>query len=257
MKSKISIFETNINDGNFSKLNKYFDGDLTENDRNRIIRERRIILGEKIGINGLHIFKLIQKGGSLKTPEYKDGKYILLEEKHMRKKDYYNEELYADVLVLQDKYKNIGVVAHHADCPIIICEDRKKGYTSITHCGGSYIDRMLPIYAIKSLQEVCNSLLDDIYVYIGPCIKMNSYIYDRYPTWATNNSIWKNSIIKDKGIYKIDLVKAITDQLNEYGITHIDISPIDTFSDNKFFSNRASYLKLRKPGENIVGFFYY
>ena len=257
MKTKIKIFETNIEDGNFSKLSKYFDEELTENERKKIIEERRICLGNKLGIDGFHIFKLIQKGGSLRVPEYKDGKYILIEEQHMRKEDYYNEKLYADVLVLQDKYKNVGVVAHHADCPIIICEDREKGYTSIAHCGGSYIDRKLPIYAIKALQEVCDSSLENIYVYIGSCIKKDYYIYDRYPAWTTDKNIWKNAIIKEKDIYKIDLIKAITEELKEYGVSHIDISPIDTFTNRNYFSHRASYLKKRKSGENLVGFFYY
>lgn len=257
MKTKIKIFETNIEDGNFSRLSKYFDEELTENKRNEIIEERRIHLGKKLGIDGLHIFKLIQKGGSLRVPEYKDGKYILIEEKHMKKKDYYQEELYADILVLQDKYKNIGVVSHHADCPIIICEDREKGYTSIAHCGGSYIDRKLPIYAIKALQETCNSQLDNIYVYIGSCIKKDSYIYDKYPAWATNKDVWKNAIKKDNNVYKIDLVRAISEMLKEYGISHIDISKVDTFTNKNYFSHRASYFNKRKPGENLVGFFFY
>ena len=50
-----------------------------------------------------------------------------------------------------------------------------------------------------------------------------------------------------------ECVKTNSEELNEYGISHINISPIDTFKDNNYFSHRASYLNQRKPGENIVG----
>ncbi len=76
-----------------------------------------------------------------------------------------------------------------ADCPILICEDRKKGYTALVHCGAIYIDRRLPQDTIKTLFDCCNSNIDDIYVYVGSCIKKESYIYDCYPKWAKSNDV--------------------------------------------------------------------
>jgi len=56
-------------------------------------------------------------------------------------------------------YKGVGIANPQADCPVIICEDRKKGYTALSHCGAPYINRKLPQDTIKALIDCCNSIL--------------------------------------------------------------------------------------------------
>ena len=112
----------------------------------------------------------------------------------MKKEDFYQEVLPADILIISEKYPKIAIANPSADCPILICEDRKKGYTALSHCGAKHINRCLPKDTITALIEGCHSNVEDIYVYIGSCIKKESYIYDKYPLWATNESVWKKNI---------------------------------------------------------------
>ncbi len=255
MKSKIVIFESNKLDGKMSKNPKFYPKNTTEKERYERFHQDRINLGKKLGIDGNHILRSSQKG--LSKFDYKDGKYILLDDKYMKKEDYYFEPLPADILVISDKYPKVIVGNPQADCPVIICEDRNKGYTALSHCGATYINRKLPIDTIKSLIDCCNSDVEDIYVYIGSCIKKESYIYDKYPSWATDKEVWEGYITKENDGYHIDLPGAIIKQLKSIGIKHIEESPINTTTDPNYYSHVEEVRGRQKEGgQNFVGFYY-
>ena len=185
MKSQIEIFETGIKDGIMSKNKKFYKENLTKEEINKIFLETRLKFAKKYNLNGLHIFQALQKT-QLNKLNYPDGKYIVISEENMTKEDYWSEELPADILIISNKYKNIIVGNQMSDCPILIAEDRRLGVTALAHCGASYINRNLPIQTIMALENEYHSNLNDIYVYIGSCIKTESYVYDSYPSWATN-----------------------------------------------------------------------
>lgn len=254
MKSKIIIFEANKNDGIMSKNQKFYDKTLSEEERQEVFHQRRLELGKKLGIDGNHIFKANQKGQY--EVEYENGKYIILKKEHMTKEDYYEEFLPADILIISKEYPNIAVGNPAADCPILICEDRKKGYTALSHCGATYINRYLPKDTIKALINACQSNPEEIYAYISSCIKKESYCYDQYPKWA-KEEFWKEFIsVKEKDYY-IDLVGAIRQQLQEEGITHIEESPINTATDSNYYSHSEALKgKQKKLGQNFIGFYY-
>lgn len=255
MKSQIIIFEANKLDGKMSKNPKFYPKDISEKERYERFYQDRINLGKKLGVDGNHIFRSRQKG--LSKVDYPDGKYILLNDSYMKKDDYYFEDLPADILIISNKYPNIIVGNPQADCPIIICEDREKGYTALAHCGAAYINRKLPIDTIKALEDCCNSNLDNIYVYIGSSIKKESYVYDKYPHWATNKELWQGFIEEKDNLYYIDLVGCIEKQLKEYGIKHIEISPIDTSKYPNYYSHVEEVAGRQKDGgQNFVGFYY-
>lgn len=256
MRSQIEIFETGIKDGIMSKNKKFYKENLTQEEINKIFLETRLNFAKKYNLNGLHIFQALQKT-PLNKLNYPDGKYIVISEENMTKEDYWSEELPADILIISNKYKNIIVGNQMSDCPILIAEDRKLGVTALAHCGASYINRNLPIQTIMALENEYHSNLNDIYVYIGSCIKTESYVYDSYPSWATNKEVWKDCIKKEQSIYKIDLVKAIKKQLKSIGISHIKVSKIDTFKDKNYYSHLAEYNGIKeKSGQNFVGFYY-
>ncbi len=256
MKSQIEIFETGIKDGIMSKNKKFYKENLTQEEINKIFLETRLKFAKKYNLNGLHIFQALQKT-QLNKLNYPDGKYIVISEENMTKEDYWSEELPADILIISNKYKNIIVGNQMSDCPILIAEDRRLGVTALAHCGASYINRNLPIQTIMALENEYHSNLNDIYVYIGSCIKTESYVYDSYPSWATNKEVWKDCIKKEQSIYKIDLVKAIKKQLKSIGISHIKVSKIDTFKDKNYYSHLAEYNGIKeKSGQNFVGFYY-
>ena len=256
MKSQIEIFETGIKDGIMSKNKKFYKENLTQEEINKIFLETRLKFAKKYNLNGLHIFQALQKT-PLNKLNYPDGKYIVISEENMTKEDYWSEELPADILIISNKYKNIIVGNQMSDCPILIAEDRRLGVTALAHCGASYINRNLPIQTIMALENEYHSNLNDIYVYIGSCIKTESYVYDSYPSWATKKEVWKDCIKKEQSIYKIDLVKAIKKQLKSIGISHIKVSKIDTFKDKNYYSHLAEYNGIKeKSGQNFVGFYY-
>lgn len=256
MKSQIEIFETGIKDGIMSKNKKFYKENLTQEEINKKFLETRLKFAKKYNLNGLHIFQALQKT-PLNKLNYPDGKYIVISEENMTKDDYWSEELPADILIISNKYKNIIVGNQMSDCPILIAEDRRLGVTALAHCGASYINRNLPIQTIMALENEYHSNLNDIYVYIGSCIKAESYVYDSYPSWATNKEVWKDCIKKEQSIYKIDLVKAIKKQLKSIGISHIKVSKIDTFKDKNYYSHLAEYNGIKeKSGQNFVGFYY-
>lgn len=256
LRTQIKIFETGIEDGIMSRNKKFYKENLSQEEINKIFLNTRISVAKKYNINGLHIFQAIQKTSTNKLT-YPNGKYIVISEKNMTKEDYWYEELPADILIISKKYKNVIVGNQMSDCPVIIAEDRKLGVTSLSHCGASYIDRQLPKQTIEALQKEYNSNVDDIYVYIGSCIKKDNYKYNCYPKWATNDTVWDGCITKEEEVYKIDLVKAITKQLKNIGITHIKINKTDTFKDERYYSHLAEYYgNTKKTGQNFVGFFY-
>lgn len=239
-----------------SKNKKFYKENLTQEEINKIFLETRLKFAKKYNLNGLHIFQALQKT-PLNKLNYPDGKYIVISEENMTKDDYWSEELPADILIISNKYKNIIVGNQMSDCPILIAEDRKLGVTALAHCGASYINRNLPIQTIMALENEYHSNLNDIYVYIGSCIKTESYVYDSYPSWATNKEVWKDCIKKEQSIYKIDLVKAIKKQLKSIGISHTKVSKIDTFKDKNYYSHLAEYNGIKeKSGQNFVGFYY-
>lgn len=256
MKSQIKIIESGRDIGIMSAAPEFFKKGTSLKERKEAVHQNRLKLGEKYNFDGNHILRILQKSPFRKL-RYKDGKYVVVEDKHLQKKDYWQEKIKGDILIISNKYKNILLGDTAADCPIVICEDRRKGYTAIAHCGGTYVDRKLPCDMIKALKEVCDSDNDDIYVYIGTCITKEYYIYDRYPLWVKHKSIWKNNIIKEDDGYHIDVIGAIKEQLNKIGINNIETSKTDTYSDDNFYSHVGAYQgKKEKKGQNFTGFYY-
>ena len=256
MESQIKIFETGISDGIMSQNKKFYQEELSSEEISKIFYNTRQNVGKKYGFKGEKMFQANQKNNN-NDVNYTNGKYIVINNDHLEKDDFWEENLPTDILILTNKYKNIVVGNQMADCPVVIIEDRKNGATALAHCGVTYIDRELPKQIVEALEKEFQSESRDLYVYIGSCAKKESYIYDKYPSWATNKKLWKNYIIKKEDKYHIDTVGAIIKQLREKGIKNIEESPYDTIKNDKYYSHSASYKGNKdKFGQNFVGFFY-
>ncbi len=99
-----------------------------------------------------------------------------------------------------------------------------------------------------------NSKIEDLYVELGPSIKKESYILKnpsqlRFNEWEP----YLNNIGNDN--YEIDLNGFVIDDLKKLGIKNIKNSPIDTGSDENYFSHyRCTYInKTEKEGRFICG----
>ncbi len=255
LKSQIFIFEGNKMDGIFSRNKKFYPDNYTEEDIEQEIKKSRIKLGEKYNFSGLKMFQVEQKMED--NDVYEDDKTVIIDKKYLSGEDYFQEKIQADILIITNKYPEIVLCHRMADCPVLIAEDRKLGVSAIAHCGIYHINRGLPKALINSLIKLFHSKPQDIYLYIGSHIKKDSYIYDTYPHKASNKEIWENAIEEDQGKYKIDLEKAITNQLREFPLAKIMISPIDTAKDDRYASHyEAVKGNNEKKGQNIVGFYY-
>ncbi|MDO4995669.1 MAG: laccase domain-containing protein [Bacilli bacterium] len=256
MESKIKIFECGKAEGIFSKNKKFYPDNLTKSEITKQFNEVKKRAGEHFDFDDKKVIQATQKYKDCNF-DYPDGKYVVLNETHMQKKDYWKERIEADILILEEKYKGVVLGNQMADCPIVIAEDRKKGVTALAHCGASYIDRLLPQDIIKALRKEYNSNLEDIYVYIGSSAKKDTYIYDKYPYWAINKELWKDNLEVINGNYHIDMNGAIIKQLKELGIKNIEESPINTMIDDRYYSHAESSKGNKdKLGQNFVGFYY-
>lgn len=255
MKSKIVIFEGTKQEGIFSSSRKFYRKDITDNEIFEEIKKSRIRLGEKFNFSGLKMFQVKQKMEDNNT--YPDNKWIEINESYMTKEDFFKEEIEADILVITDKYKKVALSHRMADCPVLIVEDRNQGISAIAHCGFYHINRGLPRALIKIMISEFKSEENDLYLYIGSHIHKENYIYDKYPEKATNREIWNGAIEEKGGKYYIDLEKAIRNQLSDFKLGEIKVSPINTATDENYASHReASLGNKSKLGQNIVGFYY-
>lgn len=256
MESKIKIFETGIADGIMSRNKKFYKEGTSEEEIDRLFLHVRTEIGKKYGFDGKKMFQALQKTDSNKI-EYSDGKYHIINDHDINNDDLWYVEIPSDILIISEKYKNIVVGNQMADCPILIIEDRNKGVTALSHCGAPYINRKLPYQTAEALIKEYNSNPEDLYVYIGSNSKKESYIYDRYPMWATNKEVWDEHIMENNNYYYIDMEGAMVKQLRSLGIKNIEISKIDTVIDNRYYSHSAfSKGNENKKGQNFVGFFY-
>ena len=255
MDSQIVIFEGNKKEGIFSKAKKFYKAGTTDEEIYLSIKKARIKLGEKYNFSGLKMFQATQK---MKDNDiYPDNRFVLLDDNYMKKEDFFTEEIHADILVITNKYKKIALSHRMADCPILIIEDRRKGISAITHCGIYHINRGLPREFIKVMLNEFNCKNEDLYLYIGSHIHKENYIYDKYPSIASNKEIWNDAIEEKEGKFYIDLEKAIANQINNFNLKEIKVSPINTATDPSYASHReASLGNKEKLGQNIVGFYY-
>ena len=255
MESKIRIFEGNQKDGIFSSSKKFYPNNYTEEQIILSIKESRKKLGEKYGFSGLKMFQVRQKMED--NDVYEDNKDVFINDLYMKNEDYFMEKIEADILFIDDHYKGVALAHRMADCPVLIAEDRKKGYSGIVHCGIYHINRGLPKAFLKKMIEKYHSNPKDIYLYIGSHIKKESYIYDTYPKIATNKQIWKDAIKKKDDGYHINLLKAIMNQIELFDIAEIKVSKINTATHKDYASHYAAvHGDNKKLGQNIVGFYY-
>ena len=172
--------------------------------------------------------------------------------------DGWDLDIQGDILVITDKIPGVVAGFPVADCPVVIASDLKNGVTATAHCGVEMIDNYLPKMTIESLQSKYNSKLEDIYVYIGAHAG-NSWTYDKWPNWA-KESFWEETgaITEENGLYKINLRKALLDQLHPEQFETFIVNTTDTRTNPNYYSHSvytSEGLK-EKDGRHFEGAYY-
>lgn len=258
---ELKIVYSKREDGIMSDDKMFYPNLTTEERKNKFELNKKNFL-KKHNLENVNILIPVQKTiyeEQDETFNYKDGTYEILTEENIT--DYLNGEKYFhdDFLIMGSNIKNILVSDKVADCPMLILVAKiteENWMIAIAHCGGEYINRLLPKQMADALVKESNVKPQNIKVYITPCISKESYVYDKYPQIATNKDAWKNAIEKREELYYIDLRAAIINQLLEKGLKkeNMIVSNKDTRTDNDFYSH-AAYKKgnASKNGRFIAG----
>ena len=249
----LRIVESTKEHGNMNANKRFYPELMTKEEREQAFFEHRSKLGKQYGFDPNKFFMADQLD--------KCGTYFNITEEYVRDNPKGWSDIRQDILMITDKVP--GVVIGHpvADCPVVIMADVKNGFTAIGHCGAEMIDKKLPIMIADALVDACDSRDDDLFVYVSACAGSN-WTYNNFPRWATDLEVWKNSIVDENGIFRIDLRKALMEQFKERNIKveNITFNKRDTITDERYYSNFASSPNglndVSKAGRHFAGAFY-
>ena len=246
---KFGIVETGISYGNMNTAKSFYPEDYTLEDRQRAFLEHRLRAGADFGFDGHKMFMADQKD--------KTGTWFEIDNDYVEANPNGWSDIDEDILVITDDVP--GVVIGHpvADCPVVMAYDRDLGVAAIGHCSAELVDKKMPMLVIDALLESYGSRDEDIFAYVSMCAG-KSWTYDSYPKWAKDTKMWERAItLGEDGLYHIDLKQVVLEQLLDRNIYSIAMSPIDTITDPRYYSNSAAFNGHKeKSGRNFAGTFY-
>lgn len=252
MSYNVRVFTSMREDGVMSASKSFYKNTMSNEKIIKELKKRREIFGRKIGIDGTKIIIPYQNLEFHKEGHYEDITEsvtdLLFENPNY---DLWDLRIPCDIMLIRDKLKGVVLSYPVADCPVIIL--KTDDTIALSHSSAECVDRFLPMQIVEAIKQVSNST--NISAYIGPCAG-EKYLYEEYPCWAKNDS-WKYFIKDTNEGYKIDLKGAVIEQLKSMGINDINVSKIDTITDNRYYSNYAyTHGDITKKGRFLVGAYF-
>ena len=153
-----------------------------------------------------------------------------------------------DAMILDNDEQ--AVFLNFADCTPVILYDKKQHTAAIAHAGWRGTEQKIVPKTVAAM----NSKPEDIVAVIGPaicmsCFKVGKEVFNLLKATVEDFEglyRWKNSE------YFVDLKGLNVRQLNEIGVTEIDICPYCTCCDNDmFFSYRKENATTSRPSAVI------
>ena len=253
--TKIVDFNSSIKDGQMNTAASFYTEGMSVEARREIMNLNKERLVEKFGLTYKNIFIPIQKNN--KTPyKYQDGaSYTLTSDDVNNYDDLFNYDVYTDIVKLTPETRNVAIAFPAADCAVIKAVNTKTNEVVLSHCGGEYIDRYLPMQTIDAL----GGDEKDIKVYVSPFAYTLTYQDSSKLVWANNPRVWNGCkeyvTVNNSEALRVDVYKALRKQLiarrirkenlymSEYNITESDL----------FYSNHKSYEDKKYAGRNLFG----
>lgn len=245
------IFNSNKKDGPMSGQGKFYNNKSTEEIKKDLL-ERRKKLGEKHGFDGTKIMVPYQNLNKHEVGHTEDASEFIMDNIDA---DLWNYDIPCDIMLIRSNLTGVALAYPVADCPVITAND--DNFIALTHCGAKEIDRYLPSMIIDGVRSITDSKPEDIKINVGPCPYPTTYIYETFPSWATN-PLWERYITEEKDGFHIDMRNVIKTQLLYAGIkiSNITFDTRDTINNSDFYSNYATFHgDLNKNGRHLVGIY--
>ena len=224
--------------------------ELTREDKSEIFKIHRKNFGDSVGFDWHKMFMADQV--------HKDGSYFEITKDYVEANPNGWSDIPEDILLVSDKVP--GVVIGHpvADCPVVMMEDRKKGVVAIGHCSAELIDKKLPMMIADALADAYGSKDEDISIWVSACAG-SEWTYDCYPKWAQDKELWKDAIVEENGVFKIDIRKVLKKQFVERNIGNDKYSAFNlesTIKNPNYYSNSEARNNPDKLGRHFEGAFW-
>ena len=252
---KIIDFNSNIFDGQMNTAASFYPEGMESSTRREIMNDNKQKLMDKIGLNYQNIFIPIQKN-SKNSDKYPNGASYTLTKNDINKyTDLYDYDVYTDIVKLTPETRNIAIAFPAADCAVIKAVNTKTNEVVLSHCGGEYIDRYLPMQTIDAL----GGNEKDIQVYVSPFAYTLVYDDPAKLVWANNPNVWNGCKVyveeNDKFSLKINIYKALKRQLLDRKILeeNLHLSQYDITESDLFYSNHKGYNDKKYAGRNLFG----
>lgn len=161
-------------------------------------------------------------------------KIISPQQTHSNHVEIVDERLeYPDTDGLIISQKNIPIALKFADCTPLIFYDTKQKIGAISHAGWRGTAQKIGVKTIKKMEVNFRSNPKDIIAIIGPAIGLCCYeVSDEVRDKLLETVIDTTGLTQDKNV---DLKQINARQLQEIGVTKIDICPYCTSCDNDLF----------------------
>ena len=140
---------------------------------------------------------------------------------------------YPDTDSLIITQKNIPIALRFADCTPIIFYDTKNKVGAISHAGWRGTVQKIGVKTIKKMQVNFDTKPQNIVAIIGPAIGLCCYEVSEEVKDKLLNSVNDRSGLTEGK--KVDLKQINSRQLEEIGVTKIDICPYCTSCNNDLF----------------------
>ena len=247
---KIVDFNSTREDGQMNTAAVFYPEGTSAEDRKAQMREHKQNLVSRFGLSYKNIFIPIQKNS--KNPDkYEDGlSYTLTREDVKNYEDLYDYDVNADIVKLTPETPNIAIAYPVADCAVVKAINTKTNEIVLSHCGGEYIDRYLPMQTIDAL----GGSEKDIVVYVSPFAYSLFYDDESKLTWANCMLRVDNEGAETLSI-SINIYKALKRQLLERKILeeNLHMSPYNIRKSDMFYSNSRGYKDPSYKGRFLSG----
>ena len=254
MNNNCNIFYSEKCDGPMSGIKSFYREGITRQEMIEDLKFRRKLLGQKYGFDGTKLIVPYQNLSLHKEGYCEDVTEMVSDILNDNPNfDLWDLDIPCDIMLIRSSLKGVVLSYPAADCPIVIVGT--KDTVALAHCSSVCVDRELPMQIVDAVSKVGCANEKDMFAYVGPCAG-EAYIYREYPNWAKNEN-WKYFIEDSSEGYKIDLKGAVKSQLTRMGLSNIYVSPIDTITDDRFYSNHA-YMQgqSEKNGRFLTGVYF-